>query len=341
MISYPAPPRGCRLGESLCPNLRRARWFPAPTPGRCTVSSAASAPNATVRSRHVDLLLEAQPGGPHGRLERPAPQEGDLGLARRSSSSSSWPATRSARRRSPTSISSRVSPTGPRWRSTRRPAAGRGGPCSSRATSSPSRTRQFRAAVGDVTGRLSKVPYVENVKSPLTGDSAVSADGHAALVDFEIAGDSTEASRPGRSQPRRRRRRPGQASGAGHRAVRRRQRQQGDQRGHQRRPREGGRALPAGHADHPHHHLRHAGGGGRAAADRDHRGAGRPRPGRAPEPAPAGRRQPPGGRPADRPRGRRRLLAVLPAPRARGARRGAQRALRARRPPPRPPGAPC
>src|SRR4051795_4630991 len=51
----------------------------------------------------------------------------------------------------------------------------------------------FRAAVGDVTGRLSKVPYVENVKSPLTGASAVSADGHAALVDFEIAGDSTDA----------------------------------------------------------------------------------------------------------------------------------------------------
>src|SRR3982751_2873970 len=51
----------------------------------------------------------------------------------------------------------------------------------------------FRAAIEDVTGRLSKVPYVENVRSPLTGASAVSADGHAALVDFEIAGDSTEA----------------------------------------------------------------------------------------------------------------------------------------------------
>jgi uncharacterized membrane protein YdfJ with MMPL/SSD domain len=51
----------------------------------------------------------------------------------------------------------------------------------------------FRAAVGDVMDRLSKVPYVENVKSPLTGASAVSADGHAALVDFEIAGDSTQA----------------------------------------------------------------------------------------------------------------------------------------------------
>src|SRR5215217_5211925 len=51
----------------------------------------------------------------------------------------------------------------------------------------------FQAAVGDVTDRISKVPYVENVKSPLAGDTAVSGDGHAALVDFEIAGDSTEA----------------------------------------------------------------------------------------------------------------------------------------------------
>ena len=30
----------------------------------------------------------------------------------------------------------------------------------------------FQAAVQDVTARLSKVPYVENVKSPLSGDSA-------------------------------------------------------------------------------------------------------------------------------------------------------------------------
>jgi RND superfamily putative drug exporter len=52
---------------------------------------------------------------------------------------------------------------------------------------------QFRAAVQDVTGRLSRVPYVERIRSPLTGDSEVSADGHAALVNFVIAGDSIEA----------------------------------------------------------------------------------------------------------------------------------------------------
>jgi uncharacterized membrane protein YdfJ with MMPL/SSD domain len=52
---------------------------------------------------------------------------------------------------------------------------------------------QFRAAVQDVTRQLPKVPYVENVKSPLRGESAVSDNGHAALVDFDVAGDSTEA----------------------------------------------------------------------------------------------------------------------------------------------------
>src|SRR5918999_780593 len=52
---------------------------------------------------------------------------------------------------------------------------------------------QFKAAVADVTARLPKIPYVENVKSPLRGESAVSEDGHAALIAFEVAGDSNEA----------------------------------------------------------------------------------------------------------------------------------------------------
>src|SRR5687767_14273463 len=52
---------------------------------------------------------------------------------------------------------------------------------------------EFQAAIEDVTGRLSQVQYVENVESPLTDEGEVSADGHAALVNFVIAGDSTEA----------------------------------------------------------------------------------------------------------------------------------------------------
>jgi uncharacterized membrane protein YdfJ with MMPL/SSD domain len=51
---------------------------------------------------------------------------------------------------------------------------------------------EFQAAVEDVTGRISQIRHVENVESPLTGDGEVSADGHAALVGFEIAGDSME-----------------------------------------------------------------------------------------------------------------------------------------------------
>ncbi len=53
---------------------------------------------------------------------------------------------------------------------------------------------EFRGAIEDVVDRISAVRYVENVTSPLTGDSETSADGHAALVQFEIAGDSTETS---------------------------------------------------------------------------------------------------------------------------------------------------
>src|SRR3954469_9375852 len=51
----------------------------------------------------------------------------------------------------------------------------------------------FRAAVQDVTSRLSEQKYVSHVESPLTGAGAVAADGHAALVDFHIAGDKIQA----------------------------------------------------------------------------------------------------------------------------------------------------
>ena len=72
---------------------------------------------------------------------------------------------------------------------------------------------EFRGAVEDVVDRLSGVPYVENVASPLTGDSEVSADGHAALVQFEIAGDLTAGEGARRSHCRRGRTRPEGASG--------------------------------------------------------------------------------------------------------------------------------
>jgi RND superfamily putative drug exporter len=54
------------------------------------------------------------------------------------------------------------------------------------------RDPEFRAAVTDVMGRLGRLQYVSNIRSPLSGGE-VSRDGHAALVKFRIAGDSTEA----------------------------------------------------------------------------------------------------------------------------------------------------
>jgi uncharacterized membrane protein YdfJ with MMPL/SSD domain len=55
------------------------------------------------------------------------------------------------------------------------------------------RDPRFRSAVIQATNRLGHADHVVNVVSPLTGDAPVSADGHSALVDFEITGDSLQA----------------------------------------------------------------------------------------------------------------------------------------------------
>src|SRR4051812_15248361 len=49
------------------------------------------------------------------------------------------------------------------------------------------------AATPALPPRLSRVKYVKHVRPPLSGSGDVSANGHAAIVNFEIAGDSTEA----------------------------------------------------------------------------------------------------------------------------------------------------
>jgi uncharacterized membrane protein YdfJ with MMPL/SSD domain len=60
---------------------------------------------------------------------------------------------------------------------------------------------QYRAAVVDAATRLRRTKNVVNVVSPITGNAAVSADGHSALVDFEITGnDQQAADRLGPSQ---------------------------------------------------------------------------------------------------------------------------------------------
>jgi RND superfamily putative drug exporter len=52
---------------------------------------------------------------------------------------------------------------------------------------------RFRSAVIQASSELSKAKDVENVVSPIGGDAPVSADGHSALVQFQITGDDVEA----------------------------------------------------------------------------------------------------------------------------------------------------
>ena len=56
--------------------------------------------------------------------------------------------------------------------------------------------RSFRAVVADVERRLSRVPYTRAFKSPYSSGSVgqISPDGHAALVQFQIAGNDSQAS---------------------------------------------------------------------------------------------------------------------------------------------------
>ncbi len=51
----------------------------------------------------------------------------------------------------------------------------------------------FRAAASDASRTLQGTEYAEKVRSPLANESAVSPDGHSALVQFEISGDPDTA----------------------------------------------------------------------------------------------------------------------------------------------------
>ena len=52
---------------------------------------------------------------------------------------------------------------------------------------------EFRTAIDQASDRLRRAKYVANVKSPLSGGGSVSADGHTALIDFQITGNELEA----------------------------------------------------------------------------------------------------------------------------------------------------
>jgi uncharacterized membrane protein YdfJ with MMPL/SSD domain len=51
----------------------------------------------------------------------------------------------------------------------------------------------FRAAVADVTRSLGAIPSVAGISSPAGGGGQVSADRHAALIEFQVPGDAGEA----------------------------------------------------------------------------------------------------------------------------------------------------
>jgi uncharacterized membrane protein YdfJ with MMPL/SSD domain len=56
-------------------------------------------------------------------------------------------------------------------------------------------SRAFESAVDDVTRRVSSIPAVTNVRSPLerANSDQISADGHSAIVRFDIRGDPEQA----------------------------------------------------------------------------------------------------------------------------------------------------
>src|SRR5205809_111339 len=54
--------------------------------------------------------------------------------------------------------------------------------------------QRFRAAVGDVVRAVSHAPNVANVRAPYRTDGQISKNGHAAIVRFDLPGDSKTAS---------------------------------------------------------------------------------------------------------------------------------------------------
>ena len=253
----------------------------------------------------------AQPGGPHGSLERRSLEDRDLRLARLCR-----PRLRDRQRRRDEAHRSqhvragRVRPGRPDSRRRLQAARGREHPRPER-LAGRARSRFHRGDRGRRRGSL-EAAVVQNVRSPLdpANDGQISKNRHAALVEFEIRGDKDTAatgSSPSSIGSTRRSRPPRPL----HRPVRRRE--LGPCRRHalRRGPREGRPLLASGHPRHPRDRVRRAGGGGNPAAARVDRGHRDVRVGRASQPGDAGVG---GSRRAGAPgraRRRRRLLDVL------------------------------
>ena len=129
---------------------------------------------------------------------------------------------------------------------------------------------RFEAAVADVTERLEGTKGVDDVVGPYDGGGQISADGHSALVTFELPGDSTTTKRTvvdslaavdaaAKAHPELRIEETGDASITKATLAKSNE--------------EMGKSTlltaPA-HADHPGVHLRRAGGGGYPGAARAH-----------------------------------------------------------------------
>ena len=128
------------------------------------------------------------------------------------------------------------------------------------------RGRRGEAARGDQGRQGVHGPYDQKEAS------AISGDGHSALVTFEIPGDPTdEAVTATVDETWPRRRRPEVARRLHRRAVRRRQLRGGVQEDLRQGPGQGDLRVAADHADPAGHRVRHAGRRGHPAAAGDHR----------------------------------------------------------------------
>ena len=186
------------------------------------------------RPAREDPATQAAPRGiasRAGALERPAPQDGDLGLARvrvhrlrdRRRGRDQDPGAHPDR-----GWASRAGPTGQSPTAAPQHAQEMVLIQSARATARP--VRAFRAVVVDAQRRLAARARHAELREPassLANTSRISADGHSALLGFEIAGNRATRRSPSGTHARGHGRRPRGPSRFHGRTVRRRERRKG------------------------------------------------------------------------------------------------------------------
>ena len=274
----------------------------------------------------------AQPGGPHGPLERRPLEDGDVRLARASSSSPSAIGGAVGTK----TIDPNTAGPGESGRMDRILDAGFKQPAGESVLIQSDSLRDERSRLhgrdrGRRRGRLGAGRGPERPLAARPGERRPDREGRARRArrvrDPRRRG---QGGRQDRAGPRPGRRGAEGPPAALHRRVRRRERGQRGRDGLRGRPREGRPLLAPDHADHPRGRVRSARGGGHPAAARADRRLRDVRAGRAAEPGAADGERGRRARAPDRARGRRRLLDVLLEAGTRGAGRRAQRAGGAR-----------